>query len=84
MTSDSLDTLLTRFPSLSILVIGDFFLDRYLETVGTQALDSVGGYQLEGPGAQLFTSIRGDYFAILGLPLLPLLDHLRQNGVMVT
>jgi len=58
------------------------FLDRYLESVGGAALSSVGAYQLEGRGAQLFASIDGDYFTILGLPLLPLLDILREHGVL--
>ena len=59
------------------------FIDGYLETVGEQALSSVGAYQLEGLGAQLFNRIEGDFFTILGLPLLPLLDVLRSNGVLV-
>lgn len=56
------------------------FVDRYLKMVGDVVLDSVGGYQLEGPGIQLFSKISGDYFTILGLPLLPLLDRLRRMG----
>ena len=43
---------------------------------------SVGGYRLEGLGAQLFSAVRGDYFTILGLPLLPLLGFLREHGVV--
>jgi septum formation protein len=58
------------------------FLDRYLGSIGDAALSSVGAYQLEGLGAQLFASIDGDYFTILGLPLLPLLDILREYGVL--
>jgi septum formation protein len=58
------------------------FLDRYLESAGQAALSSVGAYQLEGIGAQLFAAIEGDYFTILGLPLLPLLDNLREHGVL--
>ena len=45
------------------------------------ACESVGAYQLEGLGVQLFSRVEGDYFAILGLPLLPLLDFLRHHGV---
>lgn len=56
------------------------FLGRYLAAVGDDALSSVGGYQLEGRGAQLFDRIDGDYFTILGLPLLPLLAVLREEG----
>jgi septum formation protein len=60
----------------------DRFLDDYLRAVGDAALSSVGGYQIEGRGAQLFASIDGDYFTILGLPLLPLLDVLREHGAL--
>ena len=58
------------------------FLDRYLRSAGGAALSSVGAYQLEGVGAQLFGSVDGDYFTILGLPLLPLLGILREHGVL--
>jgi len=54
----------------------------YLETVGEAALGSVGAYQIEGPGIQLFDRIDGDYFTILGLPLLPLLKWLRGEGAL--
>jgi septum formation protein len=58
------------------------FIDDYLARVGKEALKSVGSYQIEGPGIQLFERIEGDYFAILGLPLLPLLAHLRSSGAI--
>lgn len=58
------------------------FLDQYLKTVGPGVLDSVGGYQIEGAGLQLFEWIEGDYFSILGLPLVPLLQILRDIGVV--
>ena len=54
----------------------------YLLAAGEDALTSVGGYRLEGLGAQLFESVRGDYFTILGLPLLPLLDFFRSRGAV--
>ncbi len=60
----------------------DGFLENYLETVGEEVLGSVGCYHLEGRGAQLFARIEGDYFSILGLPLLPLLTALRGQGVI--
>ena len=60
----------------------DAFVQDYLDRVGDQALSSVGAYQLEGLGAQLFSRIEGDFFTILGLPLLPLLEVLRANGVL--
>jgi septum formation protein len=56
------------------------WIGRYLATVGERALTSVGAYQIEGPGIQLFERIDGDYFAVLGLPLLPLLAFLRSQG----
>ncbi len=62
--------------------LSDEFLDGYLEAVGEAALGSVGAYHLEGRGAQLFARVQGDYFTILGLPLLPLLDFLRNHGVL--
>ena len=58
----------------------DAFLDGYLQRQGEAVLSSVGCYQLEGEGVQLFDRIDGDYFAILGLPLIGLLDLLRRHG----
>ncbi len=60
----------------------DEFIDAYLDDIGDAATLSVGAYQLEGRGAQLFTRTDGDFFTILGLPLLPLLDFLRGHGVV--
>ncbi len=62
---------------LSLAEIG-----RYLDRVGESALGSVGAYQIEGPGIQLFDRIEGDFFTILGLPLLSLLRWLRSEGVI--
>ncbi len=56
-------------------------IDAYLKVVGETALASVGAYQLEGPGAQLFERVEGNFFTVLGLPLLPLLEFLRGEGV---
>ena len=66
--------------TLTMREFSDTFLQDYLANEGEQALGSVGCYRLEGPGAQLFSRIEGDYFAILGLPLLGLLDLLRRHG----
>ena len=57
------------------------FIESYLEAAGPEILETVGAYRLEGLGAQLFTKVSGDYFTILGLPLLPLLGFLREHGV---
>ncbi len=69
---------------LTVRPLGDRFIADYLAAVGPAALSSVGAYQLEGLGAQLFARIEGDYFTILGLPLLPLMDVLRNHGVVPT
>ncbi len=58
------------------------FVGRYLSAAVEQALASVGCYQLEGPGVQLVEKVAGDYFTVLGLPLLPLLAELRQMDVL--
>jgi septum formation protein len=68
--------------TLTMREFSDAFLEDYLATEGEHALGSVGCYRLEGPGAQLFAKIEGDYFAILGLPLLGLLDLLRRHGAV--
>lgn len=69
--------------TLTVRAFSQAFLDRYLARNADAALASVGGYQLEGEGVQLFERIDGDYFTILGLPLPPLLKVLRERGVLV-
>ena len=64
--------------------LSEAFIDAYVDRVGEPLLSTVGAYQLEGLGAQLFNQIEGDYFSILGLPLLPLLDYLRIRGALTT
>jgi septum formation protein len=68
-------------PQLTMRAFSEAFLDLYLQRAGEVVLRSVGGYQLEGLGAQLFERVEGDYFSVLGLPLLPLLAFLREQGV---
>jgi len=72
----------TATATLTMRDFSQSYLDTYLETVGEQVLSSVGGYQLEGPGSQLFEAVDGDYFTILGLPLLPLLAYLRHIHIL--
>ena len=71
-------------PRLTMRAFSDAFLDGYLTRGGDALLGSVGCYLLEGEGAQLFERIEGDYFAILGLPLLPLLGLLRDKGALAS
>lgn len=63
--------------------LSDGFLDRYLDAVGDDVLETVGGYHIERLGPHLFARIEGDHFSILGLPLLPTLGFLRDQGVVV-
>ncbi|HVV60177.1 MAG TPA: Maf family protein [Pseudolabrys sp.] len=67
---------------LTMRDVSDDYIESYLDLAGDAAMASVGGYQIEGAGIHLFERIDGDYFTILGLPLLPLLDFLRQQGVI--
>jgi septum formation protein len=67
---------------LTMRAFSDEFLDLYLKAAGSAATSSVGAYQLESFGIQLFERIEGDYFTILGLPLLQALDFLRQRGCL--
>lgn len=59
------------------------FLDDYMEQAGSTVLESVGAYFLEGRGIQLFERIDGDYFTVLGMPLLPLLSELRARKLIL-
>lgn len=70
--------------TLTMRAFSDAFLDAYLRAAGDGLLASVGGYQLEGLGAQLFSRVEGDHFAILGLPLMPVLDFLRSQDLLRT
>jgi septum formation protein len=74
----------TASAGLTMRDFSDAFLDSYLARVGEAVLASVGCYQLEGPGITLFSAIEGDYFTILGLPLLAVLDGLRAQGFIAS
>jgi len=67
---------------LTMRAVSDRFLDDYLDAVGDAATASVGAYQLEGLGIQLFERLDGDYFTVLGLPLITALDFLRRHGCL--
>jgi septum formation protein len=67
---------------LTMRAFSDGFLESYLDAMGEAVSASVGGYQLEKAGVQLFERIAGDHFVILGLPLMALLDYLRRAGCL--
>lgn len=74
----------TARASLTMRSFSQDFLDRYLDCVGAKAFQSVGAYQIEGLGVQLFETIEGDAFTIMGMPLLPLLAFLRNRGALAS
>lgn len=68
--------------NLTMRKLDPAFIGRHLARVGAKALSSVGAYQIEGEGIQLFEQVEGDHFTIVGLPLLPLLTELRSLGAI--
>jgi septum formation protein len=72
----------TAHAHMTMRVLSEAFVDNYLAREGEALLGSVGGYHFESRGAQLFDSAEGDYFSILGLPLLPVLAQLRILGLL--
>lgn len=80
------DNVTFRHIEMAKLTMRDFseiFIKDYVAKEGDSILESVGGYKLEGRGAQLFSRVEGDYFTVLGLPLLPCLEHLRTHGLIL-
>ncbi len=73
----------TATASLTMRSLSREFIETYLDAVGSRALSSVGAYQLEGIGAHLFARVEGDYFTVLGLPLLDVLAFLRGHSVVI-
>lgn len=79
------ETLLWRYTDVAEMEMRKFsekFIDSYLTMAGDTVYESVGAYCLEGLGAQLFVRVEGNHFTVLGLPLLPLLQFLRESGVL--
>ncbi|MGZ8298027.1 MAG: Maf family protein, partial [Allosphingosinicella sp.] len=70
--------------ALTMRSFSDAFLDDYLDREYERIRWSVGGYRIESLGAQLFERVEGSHFAILGMPLLPLLGYLRERGLLVS
>ncbi len=64
--------------------LSDIFIETYINEAGDGVTQSVGGYQLEGMGSQLFDRVGGDFFSVLGLPLLPLMAFLRERMILVS
>jgi septum formation protein len=73
----------SSLPELTMRLFSDTFLDEYVAAEGEALLGSVGAYRLETRGVQLFSRMTGDYFAVLGLPLIELLDFLRNRGALL-
>ena len=73
----------TAVATLTMRDFDDAYIEYYIQQAGPEVQSSVGAYRLEDVGVQLFQHIEGDYFTVLGLPLLPLLAFLRQRGILV-
>ena len=74
----------TAIANLIMRDFDDIYVEHYIQQAGPEVQSSVGAYRLEDIGIQLFERIEGDYFTILGLPLLPLLAFLRQHGILMS
>jgi septum formation protein len=74
----------TESVAMDVRPLGEEFLQAYLDAEYEAIRSCVGGYRFEGMGAQLFDEVEGSHFAILGLPLLPLLQYLRERGLLLS
>ena len=74
----------TETAKLTMRQFDDSYIENYIQKVGREVQSSVGAYHIEGMGIQLFERIEGDYFVILGLPLLSLLDFLRKQKILIS
>ncbi len=74
----------TESVAMDVRPLGEDFLKAYLDAEYEAIRQSVGGYRIEGLGAQLFEEVDGSHFAVLGLPLLPLLAYLRERGLLLS
>lgn len=74
----------TETVAMDVRPLGEDFLEAYLDAEYEAIRSSVGGYRIEGLGAQLFEEVEGSHFAVLGLPLLPLLAYLRERGLLAS
>jgi septum formation protein len=72
----------TDTASMVMPELGRNFLRDYSNRAGSALVDTVGGYEIEGVGLQLFKDIRGDFFTVMGMPLLPLVNQLRKLGIL--
>ncbi|MEQ9329603.1 MAG: Maf family protein [Rhodospirillales bacterium] len=72
----------TDVAEITMRRLDDGYIERYLDHIGDEVFSTVGCYRIEGIGMHLFSKVQGDYYTILGMPLLPLLDNLREQGVV--
>lgn len=72
----------TDAAEITMRELDEAYIDRYLDCIGDDVFSTVGGYKIEGLGLHLFAKVRGDHFTILGMPLLPLIDILREQGIV--
>jgi septum formation protein len=72
----------TEIAKMTMRDFSESFLDSYMEKAGDGIVKSVGAYEMEGTGSQLFEKVEGDFFSILGLPLIPLMGALREAGAL--